>query len=124
MEMALRWEYIIGEVLLFWLKCGCPWFAYAFFKGLTTQYTSSPEKVSATNRLICYAKCVGVIAVIGLFASGIFESGGDEGVNVVGVDYNRGAIVFIVLLVPALFGTAAGFDAPCKTEPERSDCEW
>jgi hypothetical protein len=67
-ETDLRWGYIITEVLFSWLKCGCVWFAYAFAKHCTTRDTSSPEKVSAKEKFVCYTKCVGVIAGIALLS--------------------------------------------------------
>jgi Na+/proline symporter len=118
----VRWGYIIAEVIFFWLKCGCLWFAYTTAKQFATREPSSPEKVSAKKRLIFCAKCVGVIALIGFFASGNYVSN-DEGedVCVISMDYDKGAIVFIALLVPALFGAADGFDAPPEPKPRGGD---
>lgn len=113
----MRWGHIITEVLFFWLECGCLCRTYTYTKECATREPSSPEKVSAKKRLIFCAKCAGIIGLIALLVSVNYHND---------IDYNRGAIVFIALLVPALVGAAEGFNAEPKPKPRPppSDSDW
>jgi hypothetical protein len=96
----MDWEYIIGTVVLFYLKCGFIYLAYGIAKLQTADVRTSttPPRMERIER---YAKCIGVVAIIAALASVYYHG-----------DCNRGAIVFIALVIPVLLGVEQGFTCP------------
>ena len=105
-----RLGHILGEVAIFWLKIG---FVFATYQ--SARDLAPATRPSTFGTLIYYAKCVGVVAIIGFFACGKYNYE-SEGLCVRGMDYTKGAIVFLVLLGPALFGAAEGLKAPRESK--------
>jgi hypothetical protein len=101
--------HILGEVLILWLKVGFVVVAYRF-----ARFCTPSTRMSTFGRLVCYAKCAGAVAFIGLIASGRHDP--DTG-DLCGVDYTRGAIVFLALLGPAMLGMVEGFRTPHESRP-------
>lgn len=102
----MKWEYIIGEVFLLYLKFLAIFVAYHFAKFSTAQSRSS-TKPDLFEKVVRYGACVGVTAIIGLLAS-VWVHEDDDG-KPPPTDCNRGSIVFLALLIPALFGVTHGF---------------
>ena len=104
----MKWEYIIGEVFLLCLKFLAIFVAHRFAKFWTAQSRSS-TKPDLLEKVLRYGACVGVAAIIGFFTSGYGGVYEDDDGNTAPADWNRGSIVFIALLIPALFGVTDGF---------------
>ena len=113
----MKWEHIITEVFMLYLKFLGLYLAYALAKYCTAQKRSSTNP-SWFEKVFRYAACIGVVSIIGFLASGL-ASGNDE------IDeFACGAIVFLALLIPALFGVADGFTTTNRNyneRPPRSD---
>jgi hypothetical protein len=109
-DACARLDHILGEVLIFWLKVGFVFATYQFARDFTPA-----TRPSTFGTLIYYTKCIGVVATIGFFACGKYSSESDH-LCVRGMDYTKGAIVFFVLLGPALFGAAEGLKAPRESK--------
>jgi len=115
----MKWGNIISEVVFLYIKLLIIYSAYDMAERFTaTNKTSSKPPV--TERLWAYLRCVGVVALFALAMSGTYV-GDDEQRYLVSVDYNRGMIVFIVLVIAVLFGATNGYTASNKYPPTHSD---
>ncbi len=120
-EKPLKLDYIAGEAFSFLVKCGLLYFAFFIARkaGTREAWKYRPtDKVSATKKLLSCVQCVCIVAFIACWASAKHDSDVDES-WITGFDSNRGAIVFVTVLVPAMLGLFSGFDAP----PEHSHGE-
>ena len=64
------------------------------------------EKSNVTNppfteQVGGYLGCIAAVAAVALFASAHWEGEDEEESHIVRMDYNRGATVFVALLIPA-----------------------
>lgn len=104
----MKWEYIIIEVIILYLKVAAVCLAYLFAKFYVAENKSS-LKPSLIEKLFHYVQCAAVVAVIALVASGINVGRKEEY-----FDFNRGAIVFIVLILSVFVGVADGHNTSKK----------
>lgn len=136
----MKWEYIFSSVLIFYLKGFAVFMAYFFTKTYTAQNRSSTTP-NLTERLFRYAVCVAaVIAISFLSAAGYaIPADTDSGHTFTKADIseikkeqeerepiqaNRGAIVFLVLIIPTLIGATEGFNTKTEHHPSHSDYDW
>jgi hypothetical protein len=135
----MNWSEVFGTVFFFYLRVLAIGFVYIMAKFLVLGYrrkeSSAPDIVA---KIICYATCVIVVAVVGFFAWGGYgthtEGEGEdryEAVDFVPTPKQRnthGAKVFLAVLMPALLGVYRGFELkPEEFPPEvtrSSDDEW
>jgi len=103
----MKWGHIIAEVFVFYIKVAFVFLAYFGSKVFIAGHRPSLNP-PFVKRIGGYLRCIAVVAVIALFASASWE-GEDEDRHIVSTDYNRGATVFLMLLIPALFGVADGY---------------
>jgi hypothetical protein len=115
-SMHLKLDFILGSVLLFYLKLGAIFAAHHFAKFYTTKKRSCVNP-RAREKIFRYLTCIAATALIGLFASVTIAGGEEEGYYAKSVDYNRGAIVFVALLIPAALGVSSGFTAEDREFP-------
>jgi hypothetical protein len=116
---AIKWGYVLGEVFSLYLRVIGVFVVYLFTKIFVAQNRSS-EYPTRPERVWRYITCVGIVAIIGIFAAHGVSDDSDVW------NYNRGLIVFFTLLVAALLGVADGFrmsrrDIP---PPSSSDDDW
>jgi nitric oxide reductase large subunit len=107
--MHLDLEDIVISVILLYIKIGSILFTHFFAKSYTAKKRSSP-KPPFSEKLFLYASCIVITAVIGFAASVHLH------------DRNRGAVVFIALLIPALVGVADGLTTTDKKYTSASKC--
>jgi hypothetical protein len=106
-------EHIIIEVSVFYLKVWAIYMTYFFSKYYAAEYGFF--KMSAVKKLIRCAIIFAVLFVIAAIASCDLKSNGEDSpTHVVAEHPSRGAIVFIALLIPILFGFAEGKDQKTK----------
>jgi len=103
----MKWGHIVVEVLWLYFKVAFVCFAYFGAKIFIAQNRPSLNP-PFSKQIGGYLRCIAAVAVIGLVASGTWE-GDDDDAQLVSMDYNRGATVFITLLIPALIGAAVGY---------------
>jgi hypothetical protein len=111
----MKWGYIISEVLILYLKFLFIYLAYFFAKIFTAINRPSPTP-PITKRISGYLQCVVGVAFIALVASGNFADP-DEDDHLASIDYNRGAMVFIALIIPAMVGATEGFTTRERIPP-------
>jgi hypothetical protein len=99
----MKWGHIILEVVWFYFRLAGVLIAYHVAKILIAQNRPSLNPPFA-KRIGGYLQCIAAVAIIGLVASAKMKKS-----HAIDVDYNRGATVFLVLLIPALFGAAKGY---------------
>lgn len=102
----MKWDYIFASVFVLYIKVMAIFFAYYFSKYYASQSTTS-AKGSHKEKLMCYAVCISVVFVIGFLFTQKWIGSDDDGRYI--TSYNRGAIVFLALLIPILFGVTEGF---------------
>jgi hypothetical protein len=120
----MKWDEILSDVACFYFRLGFVYFAYLFAKVCTARSRSS-SKPPVLERLWDYLRCAGVVAFIALLASGNYEH--DEEGKLISMDYNRGMVVFLVLLIAVLFGANAGYTTSDKYHAARESddgCDW
>jgi hypothetical protein len=103
----MKWGHIIVEVLVLYFKLAGVYLAYHFAQVSIAQNRPSLNPPFA-KRIRGYLWCIAVVTVIALLASANSE-GDDEESQIVSMNYNRGATVFIALLIPVLFGATEGY---------------
>ena len=93
---------------MFYLKFGAVYLTY-----FTAKFYIAHNRPSLNppfiKRIGGYLRCVAVVAFIAFLTLGNWKKGEGEEAQVFSVDYNRGAIVFLALLIPALFGATEGY---------------
>jgi hypothetical protein len=97
-------EKIITRVFAAWMISFGVYLPYRWTKMYAAQDTSTKLPIG-TARLIYFAKCVGVTAVIGLLLGGLVSDRTQTQIA------NYGVVVFIVAIAPALLGSIEGFGA-------------
>ncbi len=96
--------YVFGEVVLLYVKLLGVFIAYYFTMIYTAQNRSS-KKPPLREQVTRYAACTGAVFVVACCSLAF----GSADVECCAAAINRGAIVFLALIIPALLGTAAGF---------------
>ena len=104
----MRWEYIISSVVVFYLRAGCCGLAYFAAKFIVARKRSS-AKPALGEKIFRYAACIAIISIIGFMAAYYDGDDEDDSRGPEPPNSNRGAIVFIALLIPALIGASEGF---------------
>jgi len=100
-------EYIITGVLVTYMQFGGIYLVYFFSKFYAKDYGLS--KMSAFNKVLRYAACIGIVAFIAVLASCNFTGKDEDSIPVItSQDYHRGAVVFVVLLIASLIGLEEG----------------
>jgi hypothetical protein len=69
------------------------------------------------KRIGRYLQCVVAVAFIAMMAASHFEGEGEHE-DLVSINYNRGAIVFLTLLIPVFFGAHVGYATHEQFPPE------
>ncbi len=103
----MKWGHIVWEVFALYFKLAFVCLAYFGARSYIREKRPSRNPPFA-KQIGGYLRCIAVIAAVALFASAHWE-GEDEESHIVSMDYNRGATVFLALLLPALFGAADGY---------------
>ncbi len=105
----MKWEYIFTSVVILYAKAFAIFIAYSASKFFTAQSRTS-KNPPKNEKWKLYAICIVAVFLISLFASVVIErDDDDDAITNATTDYNRGAIVFLVLIIPALIGAAEGF---------------
>ena len=103
----MKWGHIFFEVFALYVKLAFVLLAYFGTRFIIAEKRPS-RNPPFTKQIGGYLGCIAIVAVIAWFASASWE-GEDEERHVVSTDYNRGATVFLALIIPALFGVADGY---------------
>lgn len=95
----MKWGHIFFEVFALYVKLAFVCLAY-----FSTRFVIGEKRPSRnppfTEQIGGYLGCIAAVAAVALFASAHWE-GEDEESHIVRMDYNRGATVFVALLIPA-----------------------
>ena len=108
----MHFDYIFSSVAILYAKVLGICSAFYISKYYTAQHRSS-TKPPMKEKLWRYGSFISIALAIGIMVSDRYKGDDDNGHYV--TDYNRGAIVFIVVLIPILFGISDGF----TTDDER-----
>jgi hypothetical protein len=104
--MRLDLEDVVISVLVLYMKLGSILFTHFFAKSYAAKKRSS-LKPPFSERLLFYTGCIAITAVLGFVASIRF--------------HDRGTVVFIALLIPALVGVADGLTTTDKKYTSASE---
>jgi hypothetical protein len=120
----MNWNYIFFAALRFNIAIAGGVLAYHFAKSYTANKRSSKAPRLA-ERLGRIGLCVFFLALFGGFCS--LGTSSEEDDSPVPDNSNRGAVVFMTLLLPVVLGSLEGFttdDAPRTGPHTRSETDW
>jgi hypothetical protein len=109
---SIDWGNALGETFRFYFTCGLAFGAYHFARTFVGDYRK-PWPPSVLERVWRYVACLAIVGIIGGLASAEWnkDDRSDDRRILESFNYNKGALVFLKLVFPALIGVASGFEA-------------